>query len=59
MSAAAVGDIQYTLTNNLPYAVAVENGSSKQAPSGMVKTSVRGMASSIEKAGKKEGKRKS
>ena len=39
VSRAKLGDSIY-LTNNLPYADAVENGSSDQAPHGMVKVTV-------------------
>ena len=39
MKGATVGDSIY-ITNNLPYAIAVENGHSRQAPKGMVKITI-------------------
>jgi len=39
MKAAKLGDSIYII-NNLPYAEVIENGSSKQAPQGMVKVTV-------------------
>lgn len=43
-------DIQFWLTNNLPYAERVENGWSSQAPRGMVKKNVRRWTRIIKRA---------
>jgi len=46
---------QYNLTNNLPYAEALEDGSSQQAPQGIVKVNVLRFDTLIEQESKKHG----
>lgn len=46
--AASLGEPPYFIANNLPYIVPLENGHSKQAPSGMVAVSLAEMAARIE-----------
>jgi len=42
----------YVISNNLPYAEALENGTSKQAPQGVVRLSLIDVATNIEAFGK-------
>lgn len=44
------GDESIFLTNNLPYAEVIENGSSKQAPQGMVRVTLREFQSIVKGA---------
>lgn len=43
---------RYTISNNLPYIVALENGHSKQAPSGMVKLAIAEVKAELDVYGK-------
>jgi len=47
------GDSPIYLTNNLPYAQRIEDGYSKQAPTGMVKVSIRAFKRHVMKQAKK------
>ena len=51
---AKTGTVVY-LTNTLPYIMALEQGSSKQAPAGMLATTLREFPGVVEKAGKEAG----
>jgi hypothetical protein len=52
----ASGKVHY-ITNNLPYAMRLETGWSKQAPGGMVGLAVKEFAAIVAKAAKEETKR--
>jgi len=53
---ADVGDSIW-ITNNLPYAIPVENGWSAQAPAGMVKTTIKSFKAYVAKNARKESRK--
>lgn len=53
---ADIGDSIW-ITNNLPYAIEVENGHSTQAPAGMVKTTLLSFKRHVDKNARKESRK--